>query len=1194
MLAATCIFQDIMAGAPKRSGRVNLADYQDERYLRKLDPIVAALQDDTDADYDRDSLGQLIAELVQFMEDNLGKEAGAPKPFPKLPAKLFRDFSPNGAIYCVAKKIHGICRSRGMQRIEFLNPALKKQNLEYLAGVKRELEQRHLLKQPVVYLHPSCGPEMPRLRDIVKKLGMVHAQTLENAPAPTHVVYPVGSNGDPNKGSGYVRVLSESQGGSVYVHHWYLPDSYDEWVNKQLVPDEKQADHEPQGPWKVYVRWLYDSEKYNEVMNPIDYEVEQGEEQAHAQRGTRGGMASTAGQNPTMAGGDDADEDELMRLENLEELEADDNEELDEGVQNNKRRRTEADGDTGGTPPAGTGGDEEAREAKRLRTGPAERRLEVVAGAEKQVQAAPAVTRQSLLEPHHAAMDGSASTENISQGQLVLPPGTIPTAANVPQVERPALPAKPSPPAAPMPAKELYMVPAHASWFHWNRIHERERRGVPDFFNGRSVSKTPKVYKEYRDFLINKYREDPSRRLTFTDARKMLAGDVNGIYRVWEFLDSWGIINFMAKDKADSGPHVEVRPRLPPGMSLVVSDLTPTPAALFAFANPTPAEAAAAATAGGTALSLGLRRDAFAGTPARPSASAAGAAAAAAAAAAALAPGGAATAPGSGRVDFYCNAMPWVKCNDVRYHCTRYPDIDLCPQAFAEGRFPPSCSAKDFIKIDTRAQQADASGWSAQETLLLLEGLELFGDSWVEVADHVGSKSALQCIVHFLQLPIEDDFLASTPTGESATPAGTRLRADALGPGDKNDATPAQEQGTDKAASASLSVDKDLGPQERSLAKVVSTDRITDEHVDEEEQMIPFADTSNPVMAQVAFLALMVGPRVAAAAAQRALEVLSEEEPSAAAEASELQRDGAMLVGAAPSATRVRAAAAAALSAAVVKAKLLADNEEREIQRLMVGAVDLQLRKVELKLRHLDEIEQALERERATLEAARLKLDRERMGLAQSDDVALALPSPPDAMTSPATRPGSSAAPQEAGATVPAGDGAGSAGIVVGAMQAPAVPLLASSTAGGPVVRPAGTPLSAQLPGSAALSQASAALAGMSAASGFAVSHANASSAMLGLPHGATPGLQLGTPYTSGAHPQQQLAAQQQRTLAGAAPYGAGTPNATVDGAIRGWEQADTSWSALPVARTAVSGASSGLGPSGIMLNNSMNTPRHI
>lgn len=30
----------------------------------------------------------------------------------------------------------------------------------------------------------------------------------------------------------------------------------------------------PVGPWKLYARWLLDSDKYNEWMNEIDYETE--------------------------------------------------------------------------------------------------------------------------------------------------------------------------------------------------------------------------------------------------------------------------------------------------------------------------------------------------------------------------------------------------------------------------------------------------------------------------------------------------------------------------------------------------------------------------------------------------------------------------------------------------------------------------------------------------------------------------------------------------------------------------------------------------------------------------------------------------------------------------------------------------------------------------------------------------------
>lgn len=48
----------------------------------------------------------------------------------------------------------------------------------------------------------------------------------------------------------------------------------------------------------------------------------------------------------------------------------------------------------------------------------------------------------------------------------------------------------------------------------------------------------------------------------------------------------------------------------------------------------------------------------------------------------------------------------------------------------------------------------------------------MHGDHWPAVAEYVGTHSVLECITHFLQLPIEDDFLdelekrAAQPPGQ--------------------------------------------------------------------------------------------------------------------------------------------------------------------------------------------------------------------------------------------------------------------------------------------------------------------------------------------------------------------------------------------------------------------------------------------
>ena len=87
------------------------------------------------------------------------------------------------------------------------------------------------------------------------------------------------------------------------------------------------------------------------------------------------------------------------------------------------------------------------------------------------------------------------------------------------------------------------------------------------------------------------------------------------------------------------------------------------------------------------------------------------------------------------------------------------------------------------------------------------QGLEMHRDDWNKVSAHVGSRTQDECILHFLRLPIEDPYLEESP--------------------------------------------ESLGP----LAY----------------QPVPFSQQGNPIMSTVAFLASVVDPRIAAAAAKAAL-----------------------------------------------------------------------------------------------------------------------------------------------------------------------------------------------------------------------------------------------------------------------------------------------------------------------------------
>lgn len=88
------------------------------------------------------------------------------------------------------------------------------------------------------------------------------------------------------------------------------------------------------------------------------------------------------------------------------------------------------------------------------------------------------------------------------------------------------------------------IIPSYAAWFDMSKIHPVERRALPEFFNSRHRSKTPAIYKDYRDFMVNTYRLRPSEYLTVTACRRNLAGDVCAIMRVHAFLEQWGLINY--------------------------------------------------------------------------------------------------------------------------------------------------------------------------------------------------------------------------------------------------------------------------------------------------------------------------------------------------------------------------------------------------------------------------------------------------------------------------------------------------------------------------------------------------------------------------------------------------------------------------------------------------------------------------
>lgn len=132
-------------------------------------------------------------------------------------------------------------------------------------------------------------------------------------------------------------------------------------------------------------------------------------------------------------------------------------------------------------------------------------------------------------------------------------------------------------------------IPAYSAWYEPGKVHEIEKRSLPEFFNSQSfpssksqtsfvensneknidesvsnsmvqsfntVQSTPvveqstgknrnleKVYIEARDFMVQTYRMRPQDYLTLTMCRRHLTGDVGSLVRIHSFLEQWGLIN---------------------------------------------------------------------------------------------------------------------------------------------------------------------------------------------------------------------------------------------------------------------------------------------------------------------------------------------------------------------------------------------------------------------------------------------------------------------------------------------------------------------------------------------------------------------------------------------------------------------------------------------------------------------------
>lgn len=263
--------------------------------------------------------------------------------------------------------------------------------------------------------------------------------------------------------------------------------------------------------------------------------------------------------------------------------------------------------------------------------------------------------------------------------------------------------------------------------------------------------------------------------------------------------------------------------------------------------------------------------------------------------------------------------------------------LSICPLCYADGRFPAELSSVDFIHIDTVAFPSTST--------------QLKNQPWTD-------KEILALL----------------------------------------DAIEAQ-QGTHDWDEVALKVGR---PRDQCILQFLKLPTIeaTESIPSDLPTAFPFANVENPVMSTVAFLASMVHPKVAAAAASAAMAELTKLKKCDEVDPTAMDIDQDL------SSEALQTIAGTAVGTSAVLAQSLCVEESKRIDRLRELLVELQLQKIKAKLNLFEELEKSLETDKKDVEQQRLQLFIDRFNIRKM--MLKAQGSAPVAVTSKPSAPGSS------------------------------------------------------------------------------------------------------------------------------------------------------------------------------------------
>ncbi|KAM7518064.1 hypothetical protein LguiB_017026 [Lonicera macranthoides] len=259
-------------------------------------------------------------------------------------------------------------------------------------------------------------------------------------------------------------------------------------------------------------------------------------------------------------------------------------------------------------------------------------------------------------------------------------------------------------------SSDVIHIPSYSRWFSWKEINECEVRFLPEFFDGRSPSKNPRVYQYYRNTIIRRFRDNPGppRKITFTEARKSIVGDVGSVRRVFDFLEAWGLINYSPPSTNNNKGTNHFK----------WEDNTTTTTKSNSNSNTSTNASDPAVLTSATDFSVPKNR--------------------------------------------WCSGCKSV-CTIACFYCDKH-DLTLCARCYVRQNYRVGVSSSDFRRVEISEEvKAD---WNDKETLHLLEAVMQYGDNWKKVSEHVGGRSERECVNRFIKLPFGDQFVGQPDSAE--------------------------------------------------------------------------------------------------------------------------------------------------------------------------------------------------------------------------------------------------------------------------------------------------------------------------------------------------------------------------------------------------------------------------------------------